>query len=923
MIKKLTSVSITNKIYLPLIFIILFGLSIVALNSYVSLESIEKKAKEDITKELQSYITQELNKKFQVSLTNAISISINQNIIKALQNNDRELAEEVVSDLINNFKKYTKHKNIQIHIHDKDLKSFLRSWNYKAHGDDLGSFRYALKYVHDNKLPILATENGRIGMQIRGIAPIFDKKQFIGTIEVMQDFNPLVLNAKKNKNYSVIVFNCEQDFKSIKKFAQEKRLGSRAMILSQNYEITDKVLYKSLEKEYDQEKMTQNGLVKIGNYYVTSIEMQNLKDQKIGCILIAANKEYVNRYVDQAKETYFKLIWILLIVDILILITLVYLLNTIVKQPISNLQKSLIDINQKIKNGATPVEVYKNNKLTYMFHDEMGVISVTINTLLRTMAQTFKKLQQSQKHTSEYIKAIYAGGLVSTSDINGDITYINEEFCKVTGYTAKELIGKPHNIFRDPKTPKSTYTKLWETIKAGKIYNDILKNVRKDGSTFYTNTTIIPIKNDKDEIVEYIAFRDDITELVNSKKELRKTFLTDSLTNLGNRFKMLSDISTNCYLAILDIQSFKEINDFYGYKTGDKVLKNLASRLFSYFDARGMEVYHLNGDEFAIISNRDTITQSGFFELVKEFLEQTKKGEFSLDDNISIIVQLTCGISYDGDNLVNYADVAHQHAKKTNKDLVEYTNDINTDQEYEKKLAWTKEIREAISDNRIEAYYQPIVNYETSKIEKYETLMRLIKKDGEVVSPFHFLDIAKKTRVYKELTKIVVTKAFDKFANTEYDFSINLSIEDIMFHDIESWIFDLAVAKGVNEKLVIELVESEGIESFEMIDKFIQKAKEYKMKIAIDDFGTGYSNFEYLIKLNADFIKIDGSLIRDIDTNEKLCGVVETIITFAKRNDIKVIGEFVSSKGVYEKTKDMGIDYGQGYYLGIPMSELQ
>jgi len=201
-------------------------------------------------------------------------------------------------------------------------------------------------------------------------------------------------------------------------------------------------------------------------------------------------------------------------------------------------------------------------------------------------------------------------------------------------------------------------------------------------------------------------------------------------------------------------------------------------------------------------------------------------------------------------------------------------------------------------------------------------LMRLIKKDGTEVSPFFFLDIAKKTRVYKELTKIVVTQAFEKFKDNDYEFSINLSIEDIMLHDVASWIFDLAVEKGVNKRLVIELVESEGIESFDKVDNFIKQAKEYGMKIAIDDFGTGYSNFEYLIKLNADYIKIDGSLIKDIDKDEKLCGVVETIVTFAKKNDIKVIGEFVATQEIYEKIKLLDIDFGQGFYLGKPLKDL-
>ena len=201
--------------------------------------------------------------------------------------------------------------------------------------------------------------------------------------------------------------------------------------------------------------------------------------------------------------------------------------------------------------------------------------------------------------------------------------------------------------------------------------------------------------------------------------------------------------------------------------------------------------------------------------------------------------------------------------------------------------------------------------------------MRLIEKDGKEISPFFFLDIAKKSRLYKELTRIVVTQAFEKFAGTSYEFSVNLSAEDIMQHNISEWFFELACEYKVNNQIVVELVESEGIESFDMVDTFIHNAKENGMKIAIDDFGTGYSNFEYLIKLNTDYLKIDGSLIKEIDTDEKLYSVVETMTQFAKKNNIKVIAEFIANEKLYEKIKELDIEYGQGFYLGKPAHNLK
>ena len=464
---------------------------------------------------------------------------------------------------------------------------------------------------------------------------------------------------------------------------------------------------------------------------------------------------------------------------------------------------------------------------------------------------------------------------------------------------------------------------MWETIQSGNIYHGLFKNRRKDSTAFYANITIVPIKDENEKIIEYVALRDDVTELVNSKEELKKTFYTDSLTSFGNRFKLLNDIDTRTpsYLAVIDIHHFREINEFYGYKIGDLVIADFANRLFDYFRTDGYDVYRVHGDEFAILADSSKIQKENFLEDIEFFFERNKKHVSHIQDN-EINIRLTCGISYGSNDLISQTEIAHKTAKIQKKEILEFKENLQGQEEYKHNLEWTNKIKEAIEDNRIIAFYQPIVNTKNNKIEKYETLMRLIEKDGKEISPFFFLDIAKKSRLYKDLTKIIVSQAFKRFSETGYEFSVNLSAEDIMLHNVSGWFFDLAHDYGVSSQVVIELVESEGIESFDMVDTFIRDAKANGMKIAIDDFGTGYSNFEYLIKLNTDFLKIDGSLIKELDTDEKLYSVVETIVSFAKKNDIKTIGEFVASKELNEKIKELDIDYGQGFYLGKPKSNL-
>ncbi len=135
------------------------------------------------------------------------------------------------------------------------------------------------------------------------------------------------------------------------------------------------------------------------------------------------------------------------------------------------------------------------------------------------------KLDSSVKLLSEYKKAIFEGNIISVADLNGNIVYVNEEFEKISGYTKEELLGKPHSIFRHPQTPKETFKDLWKTIQANKSWKGLIKNIKKDGTSFYTKITVIPITDTNNTILEYLALREDVTELVESQNELKKTSL--------------------------------------------------------------------------------------------------------------------------------------------------------------------------------------------------------------------------------------------------------------------------------------------------------------------------------------------------------------------------------------------------------------
>ncbi len=169
----------------------------------------------------------------------------------------------------------------------------------------------------------------------------------------------------------------------------------------------------------------------------------------------------------------------------------------------------------------------------------------------------------------------------------------------------------------------------------------------------------------------------------------------------------------------------------------------------------------------------------------------------------------------------------------------------------------------------------------------------------------------------------MINKTFDRFKNLSYLVSINISVEDILNKDIYHFIIDKLRTSHMGSRVVFEIIESDGIENFDEVIKFINEVKKHGAKVSIDDFGTGYSNFEYLMKLKVDYIKIDGSMIKNIDTNKDSQMITQTIVEFAKKMNIQTVAEFVYSKNIFQKVVELDVDYAQGYYFGEPSETIK
>jgi diguanylate cyclase (GGDEF)-like protein len=423
-----------------------------------------------------------------------------------------------------------------------------------------------------------------------------------------------------------------------------------------------------------------------------------------------------------------------------------------------------------------------------------------------------------------------------------------------------------------------------------------------------------------DEILKELYV--DITNKNESLKEYRiqlfRRYFTDHLTNLPNLYQLRKDMQHDEErgLILLKIDNFQTINNFYGFVVGDYVLEYVGKYLKEILKEH--TVYRLSGAEYAITTEK----RLGFYEL-KEYLEELYQKIKNIEvmyQNTKIYIDFTLASSSNrnNQNIFSKVSMALIYAKKKGVPYWIYEDRMNFEDEYERNLNLSFIVREAVEQKRVVPYFQAIIDNKTSEIVKYECLARLIDANEKILSPTLFIPISKNIKVYHEVTKIVIEKSFEMFEHNEYEFSINLSMDDIMSSSIFNFILDKLRNSPAAPRVTFELLESEAIKDYKRVDRFVSEVSRYGAKIAIDDFGSGYSNFSYITKIHTDYIKIDGSLIQNIDVDKAALIVVETIVNFAKKLNIKTIAEYVHSSVVMDKVKELGIDYSQGFYIDEP-----
>ena len=633
------------------------------------------------------------------------------------------------------------------------------------------------------------------------------------------------------------------------------------------------------------------------------------------------SKRFEKYLQTKEKRIYFD-IFLITLGLLLVISTFIYLFLGFYYSVINSLQK-IIEAAKRITNQDYSKNLIINTK------DEFTNIANTLNIMQ-------KEIKRHINFLKWYQIALDSTTLVTKSDIKGNITYANKAFLEKIGYKLEEILGKPHNIFRHPEMPKEIFKKMWYTILSKKVWKGILKIRTKDGKDLIMKTSIIPILDEKEDIKEFVAVRVDITDLIKAQEKIKKMLYFDNLTSLPNRTKLMEDLKNYKAFAIVvfNIDDFREINDIYGFGAGNFILKESA-KILKKFEDKDIKLYRLPADEFAFVffSKIDKKEIQNFVLKITNAIEN----HIFTYNNFDINIILRCGISIFNKEYKNIektildAEAVVKEVKTTNHKSLFFEESETAKEEYKKTLLWIKKIKDAIANDRIVPYFQPLYNNKTQKIEKYEALVRLIDKDGKVVSPFFFLDIAKKAKLYTKITQIMVEKSLKTFENRDEEISINISMQDLLDKNTVEFIKEKlkeyhmkkrAIFKNRENSfngVVIEITESEEVENYDLLIDFIKDIKQYNVKISMDDFGTGYSNFVYILNMGVDYLKIDGSLIKDILKDDRSLTLVKAIDSFTKKLGIKTVAEFVSDEGIQKKIEEIGINYSQGYYISKPI----
>ncbi|MBL1143283.1 MAG: EAL domain-containing protein [Proteobacteria bacterium] len=521
---------------------------------------------------------------------------------------------------------------------------------------------------------------------------------------------------------------------------------------------------------------------------------------------------------------------------------------------------------------------------------------------------------------------------VMITDLSDNIEYVNSAFEIITGYKRDEVLGKTSAILKSEKHEKKFYKDLWETIERGNTFRKIFVNRRKDGSLYYEDKTILPLIDNNDEVLGYLATGSDITERLQIEKQLQHLSTHDLLTDLPNltlfRDRLEQALITlrgsrSVSVMFLDLDRLKQINETLGHAAGDEILSSIAKTLETCIRP-GDTVSRMGGDEFAILltniaQHNDLITIAN--KILKSVSEPILINDKEHIITTSIGIATTPDDGTDAESLIRNAEAASNNAKGEGRGCYcFYTADMNV--RATEQLNLQMDLYRAIKNDEFKLVYQSQVELETGKIIGAEVLLRWQHPQLGLLSPAHFIPLLESTNLIQQVGIWIINRACQDISNIrsklEHSFtlSINISSLQLQQQDLEQELREASIKYDVPiNSLELEITETVLIQSFEHSKEVLTKLDKLGVSIAIDDFGTGYSSLNYLAKLPVNTLKIDKSFVHQALKNTQAKIIIQSIIALGKTLGLRVIAEGIETQEHLDFLITNDCEFGQGYFF--------
>ncbi|HAT43276.1 MAG TPA: GGDEF domain-containing protein [Rheinheimera sp.] len=589
-----------------------------------------------------------------------------------------------------------------------------------------------------------------------------------------------------------------------------------------------------------------------------------------------------------------------------------------------------VEVRLRMATGDWRWMAMRGKIVTYTEHGEPWLMSGT-----QLDVHESHQLAAAHRQANVVFENSYEGIMVV--DAQGLIQRVNPAFCRITGYSAAEVVGQPPSIISSGLHDKAFYQAMWQSLQMVGSWRGEVVNKRKDGTFYSELLSISAVRDANQHILQYIGIFTDISQQKMHQAELEKVTYYDTLTGLPNRrllsqrfeqaFGRAVQLQRRCAVCLLDLDGFKVINDHYGAAFGDQVLLLISQQLQAALRS-GDTLARLGGDEFVILLN-DMPEPSECHPIIERLLAavakplQTTAGEFSLTGSIG--VSLYPDDNADADTLLRHADKAMVQAKEAGKNRVCWFDPTNARKVAEHQLM-QDQLNEALADNQLLLYYQPKVDLHTGHVMGVEALIRWQHPLRGLLAPAAFLSYVEGSDLEIPVGRWVMHQAVAQAAlwhqqGLPVQVSINVGASHLLTEGFCLELRDLLqqYPQLPASAVELEILESTAISDISKASELIQRCQSLGVRFALDDFGTGYSSLTYLRSLPVQTLKIDQSFVRDMLADPEDLNIVDGVIRLAQVFGREVIAEGVETLAHGERLLQLGCKLAQGYGIARPM----